>query len=142
MGGGEIFVILLLALLVLGPERLPKAMGQVGRYVAQLRRMSSGFQDEIRRAMDLDDAPFRPGEQTLKGPTRAMGTAAGSFDDEVRVIGGDDELVDGPERPPAIGPDGGATPPPTGPAGTTDEPAGGNVTPLRPRDDGDARAAG
>lgn len=65
VGGGEMFAIFLLALLILGPERLPKAMGEVGRWVAQLRRMSSGFQDEIRRAMDPDDAPFRPGEERI-----------------------------------------------------------------------------
>lgn len=146
VGGGEMLAILLLALLVLGPERLPKAMGQVGKYVAQLRRMSNGFQDEIRRAMDIDDIPFRPGEQTLKGPTRAMGSGNGSVEDEVRVIGGggDDEVRviggDG-DAPAAIGPDDGATAPPPVPsprAGAAD----GTVTPLRPRDDGDARAAG
>ncbi len=85
VGGGELFAILLLGLLILGPERLPKAMGEIGKYVAQLRRLSSGFQDEIRRAMDPDDAPFRPGEERL---------GAGNVDDEVRVIGADvDEEV-------------------------------------------------
>lgn len=96
IGGGEMVVIFLLALLVLGPERLPKAMGQVGRTVAQLRRMSSGFQDEIRRAMDPMDAPFRPGEQTLHGPVDAPG-------DEVRVVSRDDAPtptdLSKPERP-------------------------------------------
>ena len=65
IGSGELLVLLLLGLLVLGPERLPKAMGQVGRYVAQMRKLSSGFQDEIKRAMDPHDAPFRPGEERL-----------------------------------------------------------------------------
>lgn len=81
VGGGEMVVILLLALLVLGPERLPKAMGQVGRTVAQMRKLSSGFQDEIRRAMDPMDAPFRPGEQTLHGPVD-------DTTDEVRAVAG------------------------------------------------------
>ena len=147
MGGGEIFAILLLALLVLGPERLPKAMGQVGRYVAQLRRMSSGFQDEIRRAMDIDDMPFRPGEQTLKAPKRPKGVTAGAIEDEVRVVGGDDD----PEpSPPIEVKASGATSTPaddTTEAATDDDAAaagsdGGNVTPLRPRRDGDAQATG
>jgi Tat protein translocase TatB subunit len=76
IGGGEMIVIFLLALLVLGPERLPKAMGQVGRAVAQMRKLSSGFQDEIRRAMDPIEAPFRPGQETLKP----------AITDEVRVV--------------------------------------------------------
>jgi sec-independent protein translocase protein TatB len=76
IGGGEMIAIFLLALLVLGPERLPKAMGQVGRAVAQMRKLSSGFQDEIRRAMDPIEAPFRPGQETLKP----------AITDEVRVV--------------------------------------------------------
>ena len=51
LGGAEILVILVVALLVLGPERLPEAARQVGRVMAELRRMSSGFQAEIRDAM-------------------------------------------------------------------------------------------
>lgn len=83
IGSGEMVVIFLLALLVLGPERLPKAMGQVGRAVAQMRKLSGGFQDEIRRAMDPIEAPFRPGQETLKGPMP-------SVTDEVRVVSTDD----------------------------------------------------
>lgn len=137
VGAGEMFVIMLLALVVLGPDRLPKAMGQVGRAVAQLRRMSSGFQDEIRRAMDPDDAPFRPGEETLKGPVP-------SIEDEVRVVnaGSEGGAGDGDDRP---GED--AT---TGDDPAGDDPADGpgesrvddTVTPLRPPRDGDARATG
>ena len=51
LGGAEILVILVVALLVLGPERLPDAARQVGRVMAELRRMSSGFQAELRDAM-------------------------------------------------------------------------------------------
>ena len=51
LGGAEILVILVVALLVLGPERLPEAARQVGRVMSELRRMSSGFQAEIRDAM-------------------------------------------------------------------------------------------
>jgi TatA/E family protein of Tat protein translocase len=59
LGGAEILVILVVALLVLGPERLPEAARQVGRVMAELRRMSSGFQAEIRDAM----------QTPLAGPT-------------------------------------------------------------------------
>ena len=52
VGGPEVLVILLVALIVLGPQQLPKAVRSVGNVMAELRRMSSGFQDEIRNAMD------------------------------------------------------------------------------------------
>lgn len=51
IGAPEILVILVVALLVLGPERLPEAARQVGRAVAEMRRISSGFQAEMRDAM-------------------------------------------------------------------------------------------
>jgi Tat protein translocase TatB subunit len=58
VGAPEVLVILLVALIVLGPERLPKAAKQVGRAVAEFRKISSGFQDEVKRAMDFsDDSP-------------------------------------------------------------------------------------
>ena len=53
VGGGEIVVILLIALMVLGPDKLPGAARQVGKYLNEFRRISSGFQDEIRSAMDV-----------------------------------------------------------------------------------------
>lgn len=52
LGGGEILVILLLALIVLGPERLPGVARQIGKVVGDIRRMSAGFQAEVRTAMD------------------------------------------------------------------------------------------
>jgi sec-independent protein translocase protein TatB len=53
VGGGEVMVILLLALLVLGPDKLPEYTRKAGRYVNEFRRMTSGFQEEFRSAMDL-----------------------------------------------------------------------------------------
>ncbi len=51
VGGQEFLVIMLLALLVLGPERLPGAVRTVGRIVGELRRISGGFQTELRDAL-------------------------------------------------------------------------------------------
>ncbi len=131
IGSGEMIVIFLLALLVLGPERLPKAMGQVGRAVAQMRKLSSGFQDEIRRAMDPIEAPFRPGQETLHGPVPAI-------TDEVRVVASDEavDLAKTDEDTPVE--------PETGALVVDDDPRPrGTVTPLRPRLlDGDDGGAG
>ena len=52
VGGGEILLILLVALLVLGPNKLPGAARQIGSALTELRRMSSGFQRELREALD------------------------------------------------------------------------------------------
>ena len=52
VGGPEVLVILLLALIVLGPQRLPEAARQLGRARAELRKLSTGFQQELRTAFD------------------------------------------------------------------------------------------
>lgn len=52
IGGGEVLVILLVALIVLGPERLPGVVRQAGQFMGEIRKMSSGFQEEVRGAFD------------------------------------------------------------------------------------------
>ena len=54
LGGGELVVIALMALLVLGPSRLPGAAKQIGKALAEFRRMSSGVQDDLREAMNVE----------------------------------------------------------------------------------------
>lgn len=56
IGGGEVLVILLVALLVLGPDKLPEAARTAGKVMRQVRDVSSGFQQEVRQAMaDVTD---------------------------------------------------------------------------------------
>jgi sec-independent protein translocase protein TatB len=52
IGPGELIAISMVALIVLGPQRLPHAVRTVGRVVGELRRISGGFQDELRNAID------------------------------------------------------------------------------------------
>lgn len=50
--GGELIIIGLVALVVLGPEKLPDAARRIGRMYAQMKRMGDGFVDEFRQAVD------------------------------------------------------------------------------------------
>jgi sec-independent protein translocase protein TatB len=60
VGGGEILVILLAALLILGPNKLPEAARQIGRAMGELRKVTSGFQRELQDALkDTDDTQAR-----------------------------------------------------------------------------------
>ena len=56
IGVPEFFVILILALIVVGPRDLPKVAARLGKYVRDLRMMSEGFRAEWRR--ELGDAGF------------------------------------------------------------------------------------
>ena len=51
IGGGELLIILLVALVVLGPTKLPEAARQVGKMVGEFKKVSSSFQTEVREAM-------------------------------------------------------------------------------------------
>jgi sec-independent protein translocase protein TatB len=47
----KLFLVGVIALMVLGPNRLPQAARSLGRLVATMRRMSQGFREEVRTAM-------------------------------------------------------------------------------------------
>jgi Tat protein translocase TatB subunit len=73
IGGPEVLVILLLALIVLGPQRLPDAARQLGRARAELKRLSSGFQEELRTAFDEEtDAAARARNAPAAQPPAAV----------------------------------------------------------------------
>jgi Tat protein translocase TatB subunit len=50
IGTPELLVILVVALVVLGPERLPEIARAVGKAMAELRRATSGLTDELHNA--------------------------------------------------------------------------------------------
>jgi sec-independent protein translocase protein TatA len=55
IGLPELLLILVLGLLVLGPERLPEMARTVGRLYGQLRRASEEFQRTIRQDLEALD---------------------------------------------------------------------------------------
>lgn len=59
LGTGEVLLILVVALVVLGPDKLPGAARQVGQWLGQVRQLSSGFQAELRDALQepVDHTP-------------------------------------------------------------------------------------
>jgi sec-independent protein translocase protein TatB len=51
IGGGELVVIGIVALVAIGPKELPTVLRTVGRYMGKIRRMSSEFQGQFQEAM-------------------------------------------------------------------------------------------
>lgn len=51
VGGPEFVVILIVALVVLGPTRLPGALRQVGKFIGEAKKLSANFQNEVNDAM-------------------------------------------------------------------------------------------
>ncbi len=58
IGGSEIIVIAVVALLVVGPKDLPKLLRQLGRFVGKMRSMADDFRtsfEDMARQSELDD---------------------------------------------------------------------------------------
>jgi len=47
VGFSELLLIMVLALLVLGPQKLPKVVGQVGRWMGRARAMARQFREQL-----------------------------------------------------------------------------------------------
>jgi sec-independent protein translocase protein TatB len=63
LSGSEIVFLLLIALIVLGPEKLPEAVRKFGQVYAEIKKMSSGFQSELKTALD---EPMREMRETAE----------------------------------------------------------------------------
>ena len=70
--GSEIIVILLLALVVLGPEKLPDAIRKFSQTFGELKKMGNGFQNELKSALD---EPMREMRETADLVQRAADPA-------------------------------------------------------------------
>ena len=57
IGPGELVVILIVALVVLGPEKLPAVARTLGRLTGELRRMSTEFQRTMNMEIEPDITP-------------------------------------------------------------------------------------
>jgi sec-independent protein translocase protein TatB len=94
IGGGELLVIVLIALIVLGPQRLPDAMRTFGRVVGEVRRISSGFQQELRDAFedsDVADEAGPPRRREAVPLAAAVAEANPDIDDDDTEDYADDE---------------------------------------------------
>lgn len=56
VGPGEMVMILGLAVVVLGPARLPGALRGAGKVIGEVRRISGAFQQELRNALEESEA--------------------------------------------------------------------------------------
>lgn len=131
IGGFEILVIGLVALLVVGPKDLPMLMRRVGQFVAKARGMANEFRasfDEMARQSELDDlrkevealrtgqgmhplgadaeAAFKDIRKDLEAPLGVPALATSAMADAAPVATGVDEWPDAvqPEAEPVLQP--------------------------------------
>ena len=56
IGFSEILLIFVLALVVLGPEKLPRVAAQVGRWIGRARGMARQFREQLEEEVNLEEA--------------------------------------------------------------------------------------
>ena len=94
MGGSEIIVILIVALIFLGPDKLPEAAKQLSKGIRDIKRSTRDIQEtiendeqfggairDIKSALRGEDAPVRPKKNIAQASAIAVVDATASTDD-------------------------------------------------------------
>jgi len=74
IGGSEILVLLVIGLIVLGPERLPKVAKTVARMYRDLRKYADDMRRDISKEMQIDDTPatrYKPVSSAATGDSNS-----------------------------------------------------------------------
>jgi len=77
----DILVISVLALLLFGPDQLPKMMRQAGRFMREVQNTSQSFVAEMERAADVAEAHPAPAPAPAAAATPPAATPASPPDD-------------------------------------------------------------
>lgn len=90
-GLGELLLVGVVALIVIGPERLPKAARMAGNMVGKLQRLVSSVKQELNTQIELEE---------LRKAKQEFESAASQFKDDLKDIGGNtqndlNEISDG-----------------------------------------------
>ena len=85
INGPEFLVLALVALLVVGPERLPKYASQLARLVREVRRMATGAREQVRAELgpEFDDIDWKKLDPRQYDPRRIVREAlSDTFEDD------------------------------------------------------------
>lgn len=89
INGYELLVLAILAVVVLGPERLPEYASQLARLVRELRRMATGARDQLREEVgpEIDEVDWRKLDPRQYDPRRIIKEALiDDFEDAVKPV--------------------------------------------------------
>ncbi|MCU0760960.1 MAG: Sec-independent protein translocase protein TatB [Steroidobacteraceae bacterium] len=67
VGFSELLLIMALALVVLGPEKLPKVASQVGRWMGRARAMARQFRETLEEEVQLEETQRRTAPKNTSG---------------------------------------------------------------------------
>ena len=97
---GEIVVIIVFALIVLGPDRLPAAGKQLGKALAEFRRVSSGVRADLQDALDVADLKDTVNEfRNVMDPRKMLADTLAPLDDNRRDTPQDNSHDNSQDKP-------------------------------------------
>jgi Tat protein translocase TatB subunit len=77
IGFSEVLLIFVIALIVLGPEKLPRAASQVGRWVGRARAMARQFKEQLEEEVNLENVRKAHKEAAAKEEAAGKDAASG-----------------------------------------------------------------
>ncbi|MDR7360102.1 sec-independent protein translocase protein TatB [Paeniglutamicibacter sulfureus] len=89
INGSELLVLAVLAVVILGPEKLPEYAAQLARLVKELRRMATGAKEQLREEVgdDIADMDWRKLDPRQYDPRRIIKDALlEDFEDAVSAV--------------------------------------------------------
>jgi len=96
LGAGEILLLLIFALIFFGPKRLPEIGRQVGRAIAEVRKMSREFESEVKKVTE----PFTREIEEVMDPGMKEAHRLEAVAKETIAMDEDHSQFLGPPRPP------------------------------------------
>ena len=88
IGPAEILVVLIVALLVLGPSKLPDAARSLGRAIGEVRRYTYGFQEEVRDAFSepqYSEPQYSEPQYSEPQPSESQASKSQAFERQASV---------------------------------------------------------
>jgi Tat protein translocase TatB subunit len=98
IGYQEMFIVLVVALVIFGPSRLPELAGQVGRWVRDFRRMSSDLTGEFEKTFAEVDEVKKTFKREMQGIQEEVEGIGKSARGDLKKSGGK-ALADGKQSP-------------------------------------------
>ena len=107
IGGQELVLLMLIGLIVLGPERLPRIANQMGSWLGQARRMTRVMKRQLEEELDINKPPtikpppasrepsFKPTTETSEDATEEVEETLPRDDDDYSPAHGEDDLGTG-----------------------------------------------
>lgn len=108
VGFSEILVISIMALVVLGPTKLPRLAAQVGRWMGRARAMAQQFRQQLEDEVSFEDKPerWRPSPPASEPPPATSSHPIDSNDTGHSDLSqtSADSITDAPVNTPATDP--------------------------------------